>query len=427
MKKLKNLETAITMDITDYQSDNQIIEAELEIEKIISNGCGLARYSGRAVFIPFTAPGDVILAEIDLSGKKFLEGKILKILKSSPDRVEPVCPLYMKCGGCSLQHVSYEKQLEIRKELVLESFRRNGRISINEADIVPSGPYGYRCRIQLHPLGSSSDNSAGNRSGAGFRERQGKNVIEVKNCPVCNEGLNRFLTSSGNRIKERTVVFSPDSENVYLSSENNSLINVKLNNIDINTDPSSFFQSNIPVFEKAVDEIKKYASGNILLDLYSGAAVFGAALSENFSTVISVEENRAALKCGENNIKKREGLDAFFYPVSVEKFIKAQSINKDKSRGRRKDRGLISKAKTQIFNPDTVIADPPRTGLSKTVREYLKILKPDIFIYLSCDYTTMSRDLGDLCEKCYNIDKLKIFDFYPQTAHAETLAVLSRK
>ncbi len=75
MKKLKNLETAIIMDITDSQSDNQIIEAELEIEKIISNGCGLAFYSGRAVFIPFTAPGDIILAEIDLAGKKFLKGK----------------------------------------------------------------------------------------------------------------------------------------------------------------------------------------------------------------------------------------------------------------------------------------------------------------------------------------------------------------
>ncbi len=111
--------------------------------------------------------------------------------------------------------------------------------------------------------------------------------------------------------------------------------------------------------------------------------------------------------------------------MSVEKFIKTQERQKKgKDKGRRKN--TVSRY-APSYIPDTVIADPPRTGLSKTVREYLKTLKPDVFIYLSCDYTTMSRDLGDLTDKCYNIEKLKIFDFYPQTAHAETLAVLSRK
>ncbi len=152
--------------------------------------------------------------------RNFSKEKILKILKPSPDRVEPVCPLYMKCGGCSLQHISYEKQLEIRKELVLESFRRNGKIDIRDAEIVPSEAFGYRCRIQLHPLGNNTeDKKDDNRAKAGFRERKGSRVVEIENCPVCNEGLNRFLSSPESRIKERTVVFSPDKENVYLSSE----------------------------------------------------------------------------------------------------------------------------------------------------------------------------------------------------------------
>ena len=398
MKILKNCETGTIMAITDSQSDSSTVTAELEIEKIISNSCGLARYSGRAVFIPFTVPGETVLAEIDLSGKKFLEGKLLKILTSSPDRVDPPCSLYGKCGGCSLQHISYDKQLEIKIELVKEALRRNGGIIIDDPEIISGSPYSYRCRVQLHP----SDNGA-----PGFMERKGSSVVPVEYCPVCNDGINSFLSSGeGRSIKERTAVFSPDSLTSYLSSDKNMEISVKLNDYRIKTSASSFFQSNIPLFEKAVTSIKSYSRGETLLDLYAGAAVFGTLMSDSFSRIISVEEDSLALQYGKKNIPDRSGLKKDFYPVSVERFIK-------------KDRMRIK--------PDTVIADPPRTGLSKQVRRYLKSIRPEVLIYLSCDYTTMARDMGDLTEKSYNIDMIRIYDFYPQTAHAETLTVLKRK
>ena len=425
MRISKSLETVTTMVTTDYPSDRQTAVTELDIEKIISNGCGLARYSGRAVFIPFTVPGEKVFAEIDLSGKKFLEGRVLEIIKSSPDRTEPLCPLFGRCGGCSLQHISYDKQLEIKKELVAEAFRRNGKMEIPDPEILSGEPYRYRCRIQVHP-------SEENRGKPGFKERQGSRVVPAENCPVCTDGINSFL-SSGERIKERTVVFSPDGSSYYLSSAETGSVSVRLNSLFIKTDPSSFFQSNIPLFEKAIEEIKKYAAGDTLLDLYSGAAVFGSALSDRFKEITSVEENKEALKRGEENIPDRIDLVKYFFPLTVEKYVKKQTAEKGDGKGfyNRESRGSRGKnakpEKTVKRQFDTVIADPPRTGLSKEVRSYLKMLHPEVFIYLSCDYTTMSRDLGDLTEECYNLDIVKIFDFYPQTPHAETLAVLSRK
>ena len=426
MRISKKSETVTIMATTDYPSDRNRSVIELDIEKIISNGCGLARYSGRAVFIPFTVPGEKVLVEIDLEGKKFLEGKLLEIIKPSPDRVNPVCPLFGRCGGCSFQHISYEKQLEIKKELVSEAFRRNGKLEIPEPEIISGEPYRYRCRIQVHP-------SDENRGRPGFKERGGNRVIVADSCPVCTDGINSFLSSEDNRISERTVVFSPDGSSYYLSSGGPGRVTVRLDNLVLETDPSSFFQSNIPLFVKAVDEIKKYAAGDTLLDLYSGAAVFGSALSGRFKQITSVEENKIALKLGEKNIPDRNDLKKHFFPLTVEEYIKKQSL---KSRNNNRDdfkesRGCSGKTKSpgKMLKKqfDTVIADPPRTGLSKQVRSYLKMLKPEVFIYLSCDYTTMARDLGDLTDECYNLDIVKIFDFYPQTPHAETLAVLSRK
>ncbi len=396
MKVSRKLETDITMDTTDSQSDKNTVRTELTVEKIISNGCGLARYSGRAVFIPYTVPGERIIAEIDLSGKKYLEGRLLDIVEASPERVSPVCPLYTVCGGCSLQHMDYSMQLRIKKDLVAEAFLRNGKTEIPCPEIIHGSPWGYRCRIQLHPS---------EKGGYGFRERNSSRVVPVENCPVCNAGINSFLSSGSKDIKERTVVFSPEDGRIFFSSEKNSTVKVRLGNIDISTDPGSFFQSNIPLFEKVLSEMEKHACGNILLDLYAGASVFGIFLAEKFRVSVSVEENSRAVECGRKNIPERPGFKSFFYPVSVEKYVKKYSGK---------------------FSPDTVIADPPRTGLSKQVRNYLKEISPETFIYLSCDYATMGRDIGDLSE-CYNLDMVKIYDFYPQTAHAETLAVLTRK
>ena len=383
------------MAITDSQSNS--IKAELEIEKIISNGCGLARYNGRAVFIPFTVPGEKIYAEIDLTGKQYLEGKILDIIEPSPDRVVPPCPLYGKCGGCSLQHISYERQLEIKKELVSEALKRNGGIRIENPEITQSRAFGYRNRIQLH---SSVDGPPG------FKQRKGSAVVPVSECLVCNDGINRYLAEGDHNISERTVLFSPDDKRIYSSAEETDEISVYLNNIEIKTSAGSFFQSNIKLFEKTLIDIKEYVKGDTLLDLYAGAAVFGTVLSESFSRIISVEENKSALKFGEKNIPDRGAFKKAFYPVSVEKFLKKE--------GKR-------------IKPDTVIVDPPRTGLSKQVRKYLMSLKPERLIYLSCDYTTLARDLGELTRGNYSINMMKIYDFYPQTAHAETLVVLTGK
>jgi len=366
---------------------------EVEIEKIISNSCGLGRIDGKAVFIPHTIPGEKVTITVDQEKNNYVYGNVKEVLLESPFRVVPNCKYYYSCGGCTLQHIDYKMQLDIRKNLIKEAIERNGKITPPEIEVVEGLPYSYRCRAQFHKSQESKP---------GFKKRNSEEIIKIDFCNICNSGLNNFLQSSSLLEKERVTVFAPDNHFYYDKNQNN-IIEVKIKNKIIKTDINCFFQSNIQMLEKAIDLIMKFTEGKVFFDLYSGVGVFGSFLSEQAEVIVSVESDKMATMLAKENIKTSNNRGAKFFSEKVEKFI--------------------MRWKEPI--PDTVILDPPRTGISAPVKKFLTDKKVKNIIYLSCDYATLGRDLGFFAEKKYSIAKLFFLDFYPQTAHAESLAVLS--
>ena len=173
----------------------------VRLEKLISNGCALAHVDGMAVFVPYGIPGEEVHIEITESKKGYLVGRILGISDSSPDRVIPPCRLFGRCGGCTLQHISYSRQLELKKAMLAEALSRTGHIA--EADIAalnikvhPSEPYGYRVRVQLHPAPEG---------GAGFMASASNQVLKASSCNTCCPGLNRLLADGVRTGDTRTL------------------------------------------------------------------------------------------------------------------------------------------------------------------------------------------------------------------------------
>ena len=366
------------------------------MEKIISNSAGLARDNGKTVFIPFTIPGETVTAEIRDTGKGYYSGELKDIIIPSPYRVKPECLLFMQCGGCTLQHIDYNYQLEIRKSLIKEAAARNGKIDCGEITALGSTPYSYRNRVQFHPDVYSRP---------GFMKRNENKVIPVSHCPVCVKGINDYLSDKNNRISERTTVFSPSGDRYYSDAGDIETIQAVLNSKTYYTDISCFFQSYIPVFEKVLDQISLCCPpGGTVIDLYSGTGIIGATVSDKADCLVSVEHGRKAVYYSKKNIQPRKGLTLDFFAQKAEVFVSGR--------------------KAAALFPHTLIADPPRSGLPASVRNYIIMKKIKNILYLSCDYNTLGRDLGIFVRAGYSIKDIFFYDFYPQTEHAETLAVL---
>lgn len=359
------------------------------IEKLIPGGKGMSRIEGRVVFVPFVLPGEKVNISIMEEKKNYFEAELISILERSTHRVEPPCRYYYKCGGCNMQHMDYETQLKMKIDFAENLLLRNGKILQPDIEIIRSKPLSYRNRVQIHNDGSA----------VGFKERAGNTVIPISHCPISVGGINNYLTSrKGDKVKDRLTVFGNDQW--YSSELSGEEIHIDVNGKEIFFDSSLFFQSNVSLLPELSDYLNIYVSGKILLDLYCGVGLLSSMVEEKFQKIYAVEINKHVQPYIDKNIR----IDHEFYPLSLEKWCG----NK---------RNILA---------DTIIVDPPRTGLSKTVRKYLQRSRAGTIIYLSCDPATMARDLKDILADKYRIEDFKLFDFYPQTSHMEAVAVLKR-
>lgn len=382
------------MNTRDFLSDTY----RVRFEKLLSNGCCLAHADGMAVFVPFGIPGETAEIRITEQKKGYLLGEIIGISDYNSHRVQPVCPLFGRCGGCSLQHISYEKQLELKKEMLTEALQRTGHLDFSDIRVIPSEPYGYRIRTQFHPA---------EKGKPGFMSRASNNVLPVENCPICCDGINALLGNGRElKLKERTVFFAPDGKQVYSPAMGNgtSDIKIRLKGKEIRTNSLCFFQSNRELFERMLEMLDGMAEGGgIWLDLYSGIGLPGIFFTDRYRELYFVEESPFSSRYGAANTA------AFgkcrFFNMKTEVWIKSPKKN---------------------IKPDTIFLDPPRTGISDTVAEYLTGSEAKDIFYLSCNFTTLARDLGKITEKNYKISSINMFDFYPQTPDMECLVHLCR-
>jgi 23S rRNA (uracil1939-C5)-methyltransferase len=368
----------------------------LRIEKLVAGGDGLAFHEGKAVFVPFALPGEWVAVRIASSKRDFAQAELLEVLEPSRHRVEPPCPIYRECGGCNLQHLAYSRQVEEKALIVAEAFARTAHVETEEIAVVPSLPFAYRNRMQLH---FTKDRRIG------LMKRASSEVVETPGCMVALRSIQDWIEARAGTTrayeelesyvlgKDRFLVFGYGDE-LWIEGEK-GIVEVKIAGEALRFHLRGFFQSNLHLLDYFVPDVVAGLSGERAADLYCGVGLFGRFLAPSFKNLVCVEQNPYALELAKSNVP---GVGQEFYALSMEDWVRSDSAKK-------------------AF--DLVLVDPPRTGLAPAVREWLMRRKPPTLVYVSCDPVTLARDAGVLVEAGYVLQSLKAFDFYPQTSHVE--------
>ena len=408
---------------------------EVRIEKMVQGGEGLARLAdGRVCFVAGALPGELCKVAVTFTKKDFARGHVVEVLEgANPDRVEARCPLYGKCGGCSLQHLDSEKQAEYLAQVERENFRRIARIELPESFTVHTGPaWGYRNRARVVVVCDQVGDKPIVRFG--FRKQESNSVALFKNCPVLTPALNEFLQGKAREIfagkfrpgREMEVNLFDNGageisyyyEGMPASEFSGNAVSVaEICGKKIEADASVFFQSNLALLPALVKSVRDavdegLASGESsdewLIDLFSGVGFFAAMLMDKFKRVTTVEREEKCLQHAKINLSEtRDDKNAATIEnvsAPAEEWL-AQNV---------------------VDIPATLIVDPPRTGLPKEALDAIADSSVNRLIYVSCHPVTLARDTALLAEKGFKIRRAEAFAFYPQTPHLEMMLVLAR-
>lgn len=380
------------------------------VERIVSGGSGLLRVEGKTVFMDAVAPGDRVAGRVVEDRGSWARAALVELIEASPHRVEPPCPLYGECGGCSLQHLDYAEQLVQKKMILEDAFSRIAELGEPpEPRVVPSAPYGYRNRMQFHRVSRPKTGMPP----VGLKRRKSEEVLPVSDCPVADEGIRRTLREGSLRPRpdqDRFTVFSRGP--LFLQEGAASRGVVKVLDRELRLDASGFFQSNVAVLEALIPDLLAAcapraagADGTAAAaaDLYCGVGTFAAFLADVFERLDLMEQNKTALALARENVRG-EGIRYFAL----------------------KDDDWARLADKEGSRYDFAVVDPPRVGLSAALRRTLAAGGPPALAYVSCDCATLARDAGILAAAGYRVESLTLYDFYPQTAHIETLAILRK-
>ena len=378
---------------------------ELDIGKLTSEGAGVGRTEGRTVFVEGAAPEERVVAEVYEEKAGFSRARLRTVVKPSASRVVPVCPVFGECGGCVLQHVAYSEQLDQKSSLLGDAFSRIGGFA--ETPVIrttPSEPYGYRNRMQFHRV---KKNAA-----VGLKRRAGNETMPIRDCPVADEGIRTALRAGTLTVPpwaDRYRVFSRNG--LFLSEGGTERGETTVLGKKLKLDVIGFFQSNVGMLEKLLEELLDAAIGAAdegigkrALDLYCGVGTFGAFLVDHFPALDLVELDKRAAALARENVK---GKDVRLFAFS------------DDDWARRRD----ASGEEYAF----AVVDPPRVGLSAALRKQLVESPPATLAYVSCDPATLARDAKALCAGPYELLALSLYDFYPQTPHIESLAIFGRR
>jgi 23S rRNA (uracil1939-C5)-methyltransferase len=406
-----------------------ISEAEVTIERIAAGGDGIARTGGMVAFVPRTAPGDRALVRLD-ARKRFARGTVAKLLDPSPERVEPPCEHYRrdKCGGCQLQHLNYESQIEAKRGIIRDALGRIGKREVALPDVAPS-PAQWRYRrkltlamrrdrrgewiIGLHPY----DDPAG--------------VFQLADCPITDErviavwrevmaasayfpdeyelraavqltdasGAASVVMEGGNSWPERRAFFEavPSASALWWKPAHRARSLVAERGAASGS--ASFVQVNAALADAlhayVLARARAHAPASVV-DAYAGSGATAIPLARGGARVIAIEVDReAADRCATALPEASRSIAA-----------------------------RVEDAIAGVLPADVVLINPPRTGVHEKVAQALQsaAVPPRAVIYVSCDPATLARDLSRMPR--YRIASLRAFDMFPQTAHVETVCEL---
>jgi 23S rRNA (uracil1939-C5)-methyltransferase len=403
----------------------------VKIERVVPGGYGIGFAENLTVFVALAAPGDVVRARIESRKKgKIVFAEIEEILTPAPDRKAPPCPYFNRCGGCDFQQLNYAAQLKAKVEILRDALRRIGKIHWqNEIKIVASPhEWNYRTRVQWKREGSK----------IGYFERKSHSVVDVEICPILAAPLQKELNSLRENAKNKNFVqarvatagneisINFDQENLladdnfyaretetskdetetgkidkaFAASREAKIVCAQIGKFAYRFSADVFFQVNQTILRQFLEIVLQNLSGNLAFDLYCGVGLFSLPLATKFRKVFGVEANKTSINFARQNADCFDNIK--FENAFVGEWLRRYDGEK----------------------PDLILLDPPRNGAErKTVAALLKIKPPQI-IYLSCNPSTLARDLKTLISDNYKIKEITAFDFFPQTHHVETMVKL---
>jgi len=400
------------------------IKDNIKIERLDDLGRGIGYIDEKIIFIENTLPSEIVDVEIINDFKKYYEGKVISFKKISNERIEPNCPYYKKCGGCSLLHVNYEYQKNykiIKLENILKKF---GNIDKTVEFIENKNIFNYRNKIDLKI----------NNNKWGYYNNKTHNFVSIDKCLLASSSINEVIThkelfniNNGNIIirsnynDEIIIVINSDEEvNIDVNELKKFIklvgiiVNDKLyygekyfieciNNKLFKVNYNSFFQVNPYITKKMINIIDENIYGNILLDLYCGVGFLGQCVSNKLNKIYGIEINENSILDAISNANMNRINNTYYMCGNSSK--------------------IIEKIKDNI---DTVIIDPPRTGLFKNMVEDIKRIGAKRLIYISCNPISLARDLKKLNEY-YNLEKIYALDMFSNTYHIESISILNMK
>ena len=434
----------------------------LRIEKMVQGGEGMARLEdGRVCFVAGALPGELCKVRLTFQKKDFTKGRVVEVLEASPDRVKPLCPLYGKCGGCSLQHLASEKQAEYLEKVERENFKRLAHAELPEDFVIHTGnAWGYRNRARVVFRGNSGYGAA-KRAAFGFRGEESNNIVPFEKCPVLTDGLNEFLrgpaatllVGDSKRNSDDSRRFSRDIDvNIFDNGageisfyypgmhksefDAHAVSHVEIAGRKIEADASVFFQSNLGLLPELVESVRKavdegLASGKSsdawLIDLFSGVGFFACILQDKFKKITTVEREEGCLKHAKVNLS----VPMAFPKDSAASRDCAASCDSENRAASCAVENVSAPAEDWLVEnvvdvPATLIVDPPRTGLPKEALTAIVKSSVNRLIYVSCDPVTLARDFAKFSEAGFALSHAEGFAFYPQTPHLEMMFVLDR-
>ncbi len=409
--------------------DSKSGQISVKVEKPIFGGEFLARLPDhRPVFVPFVLPEEIVDIQVTQDKKGYARASLIRVVENSTNRINPPCKYFSICGGCHYQHMEYADQLKLKQQVVLEQFSRVPGFSEQLLrNIIPSqNEFHYRNNVQF----SINENGK-----LGFQAFGSNQIIPIDDCLLPGEqilqtwkmldleqfpGLKRIhiregleeeimlILESDNFIEipsleldvPVSVVHLSDVGKIVMAGEDHLIYQVKEQYFHVSAE--SFFQVNTTQAEKMIDLVCNYlpTRGNMLLELYAGVGLFTRFLADRYEMVYAVEESSSA--CDDFAIN----LDVYDH---INLFV-----------------GAVKEIVPQLdIHPDAILLDPPRAGIDPKTLESIMAYKAQKIVYVSCDVSTLSRDLKKLLVGGYHLVEITPFDMFPQTFHIECVAMLA--
>lgn len=442
----------------------------IEINDMGSEGEGIGKIDGFTVFAENAVTGDFIETRIVKVKKSYAYGKIINIIKASPLRAEPICSHYPQCGGCNLQHISYEAQLEFKTQKVKNCLERIGGFKLIEINktIGMNNPINYRNKAQF-PVGKNKDGE----TVIGFYAKRSHNIINSDCCYIQNKAnekiidcfrkfikkynikpydeinhsgiLRHIITRVGSKTGEIIVTAVINSDKLDYSDElvkmllksNKDIVGIALNinkektntiignkikiiygkgyitdyigNLKFEISPLSFYQVNPKQTKILYEKVLEFAEPfeKTVIDAYCGIGTISLFLAKKAKKVYGIEIVPQAIEDAKKNAQINNIENTEFFVGKSEDII--EKLYNEKN-----------------IRADIIVVDPPRKGCDTKLLNVISQMKPEKIVYVSCDPATLARDLKILCENDFEIKKVQPVDMFCMSSHVETVVLLTK-